>query len=99
MCRDVTSIYIRANIPKASIIIPEVLLTTAIKDSFDFFPIKHTPKLKNSHQSAEPRKTPKTSREELNKLLLALTIPNPAKIAVNDIIVIGFVMVNKNVEK
>ena len=54
--------------------------------------------LRNSHQAAEPRNTPATSQQAAARSPPAATTPRPAKMAANDRIVIGFVMVRKNVE-
>lgn len=53
--------------------------------------------LRKNHQIAEPMKTPRT-RRLLPRWLLAEWSPTPAKIAMNDKIVVGLVRVRKNVD-
>jgi len=50
------------------------------------------------HHSVEPENTPSTTAAAEKKLLLALPIPIPAKMAAKERIVRGLVSVNKNVE-
>ena len=53
---------------------------------------------RESHQSREPRNTPRIKIAAERMFPLVPAIPNPAKTAARDKMVMGFVSVRKNVE-
>lgn len=81
----------------AAIIIPEIRFTIfkELVLNFDFRIL--TTLLRIIHQRTKPRNTPRTIIVPDEKLLFLLSKPRPAKIAANDNIVIGLVMVRKKV--
>ena len=78
---------------------PDKRLIT-VNDLFVIFFLNNpTPLLKMIHHKVDPQNTPNTKITEDNKLLLAFEIPKPAKIAMNDKMVIGFVSVKNKTDK
>ena len=79
-------------------IIPEILFTICIPVEVNFFRNRLTLPLKISHQKDEPINTPKTNTLAEVQFTPAPTKPSPANIAEKDRMVMGLVMVRKNVD-
>lgn len=82
-------------IPNVTMISPETRLIHIMRFWFSRSRINPTPKLSASHQVADPANTPATST--MGELVLPRNMV-PAKIAANERMVIGLVMVRKKVE-
>lgn len=94
---DYLNISNKINKAKIIITIPETLFNVFREKLFIFDLIHPTPKLKVSHHRAEPKKTPTTKRDA--DLRLPVKKPVPVNTAIKEIIVIGFVIVRKTVER
>ena len=85
--------------PNAIMIAPEIRLTQRNRSMVR----KRCPRalvavLNNHHQAPDPENTPNTNISPSTFDISPLPSPNPAKIAVNDKMVNGFVKVRKSVE-
>src|SRR5262245_45068783 len=86
-----------ASSPKRKITAPEMRFTQTSAAGRKRERSNVTPLLNDSHHSADPTKTPRTSTPAASVEPLLAT-PNPAKIAAKERIVVGFVKVSRNVE-
>ena len=77
--------------------IHDILLTQTNPAGLNPFRMKLTPLLNSSHQDNEPLNTPSTNHNP--NLFVDEPRPKLANIAKKDKIVIGFVMVNRKVDK
>ena len=89
----------KASNPKVRMIIPDILFTIANEALLNCDLKKPTPVLRISHHIAEPSTTPTTINTADKVLPLEFANPSPAKTAMNDKIVVGFVSVRKTVER
>ena len=78
-------------------ITPARRLTQASQTGVNFSRSRLTPLLSVSHQAAEPRKTPSTINAALLKFPAVSPSRSPAKMAMNDRMVSGLVMVRNKV--
>ena len=92
------TIPIKANIANTMTMVPEIQFTNFRELVLNFDLNKFTPLLRIIHQRAEPNMTPRTIDVAEIKLPFELPNPRPANMAAKDNIVIGLVMVRKNVD-
>src|SRR2546428_3305184 len=89
--------WYKAMMPNRTSTTPEARFTQTSKPFFKNLLMTSTPPLRINHQSNDPKNTPITRIAA--DALLSLEIPKPAKTPTKERMVMGLVIVKKNVER